>query len=108
MKSHVPDGIGMCQTEHPLYAAGGTANVPAPSMATTAREDTWPIDGLCIYNYQLATQVDNRQVHPSLTEPNRKPGLRLAKHPKSLTDCPWFVLRTDPCGSHAGPDAKVL
>ena len=21
-------------------------------------EDTWPIDGLCIYNYQLATQVD--------------------------------------------------
>ena len=26
-------------------------------------EDTWPIDGLCIYNYQLATQVDNRQVH---------------------------------------------
>ena len=57
-------------------------------MATTAREDTWPIDGLCIYNYQPATQVDNRQVHPSLTEPNRKPGLRLAKHPKSLTDSP--------------------
>jgi hypothetical protein len=21
-------------------------------------EDTWPIDGLCTYNYQLATQVD--------------------------------------------------
>ena len=21
-------------------------------------EDTWPIDGLCIYNYQLATQID--------------------------------------------------
>ena len=21
-------------------------------------KDTWPIDGLCIYNYQLATQVD--------------------------------------------------
>ena len=21
-------------------------------------EDTWPIDGLCIYNYQLTTQVD--------------------------------------------------
>jgi hypothetical protein len=21
-------------------------------------EGTWPIDGLCIYNYQLATQVD--------------------------------------------------
>jgi hypothetical protein len=21
-------------------------------------EDTWPIDGLCIYNYQLATQAD--------------------------------------------------
>jgi hypothetical protein len=75
-----------CQTEHPLYAAGGTASVLAPSMATMARdyrqqpihvskvddevvalhrqnqvrqlEDTWPIDGLCIYNYQLATQVD--------------------------------------------------
>src|SRR3984957_16380173 len=28
-------------------------------------EDTWPLDGLCIYKYQLATQVDRRQVHPS-------------------------------------------
>jgi hypothetical protein len=28
-------------------------------------EDTWPVDGLCIYKYQLATQVDRRQVHPS-------------------------------------------
>jgi hypothetical protein len=77
----------MCQTEHPLYASGGTASVLAPAVArrqrqiignglyTSARvgdevvafhrqnqvrqlEDTWPIDGLCIYNYQLATQVD--------------------------------------------------
>jgi hypothetical protein len=75
-----------CQTEHPLYAAGGTASVLAPSMATRARDyrqqpvhvsevdgevvalhrqnqvrqlkDTCLIDGLCIYNYQLATQVD--------------------------------------------------
>ena len=36
-------------------------------------EDTWPIDGLCIYNYQLATQVDriDKFIHPylkSLTE----------------------------------------
>jgi len=23
-------------------------------------KDTWPIDGLCIYNYQLATQIDRR------------------------------------------------
>jgi hypothetical protein len=74
------------QTEHPLYAASGTASVLAPSMATMARDyrqqptyvsevdgevvafhrqnqvrqlkDTCPIDGLCIYNYQLATQVD--------------------------------------------------
>src|SRR5277367_2227860 len=28
-------------------------------------EDTWPMDGLCIYKYQLATQVDRRQVHRS-------------------------------------------
>ena len=21
-------------------------------------QDTWPIDGLCVYNYQLAAQVD--------------------------------------------------
>jgi hypothetical protein len=21
-------------------------------------KDTWPIDGLCIYKYQLATQID--------------------------------------------------
>ena len=67
-------------------APGGTASVLAPSITTMARdykqqpihvskvddevvalhrqnqvrqlEDTWPIDGLCIYNYQLATQVD--------------------------------------------------
>jgi hypothetical protein len=49
-------------------------------------EDTWPLDGLCIYKFQLAIQVDRRQVHPSRPEPNRKPGLRLAKHQKSLTD----------------------
>jgi hypothetical protein len=84
-----------CQTEHPLYAAGGTASVLAPSMATMARDyrqqpihvsevddevvalhrqnqvrqlkDTWPIDGLCIYNYQLATQVDriDKFIHPT-------------------------------------------
>jgi hypothetical protein len=72
----------LCQTEHPLYAAGSTESVLAPSMATIARDyrqqpihvgevvalhrqnqvrqlgDTCPIDGLCIYNYQLATQVD--------------------------------------------------
>ena len=76
----------MFQTEHPLYAAGGTASALAPSMATMARDyrqqpihvsevddevvalhrqnqvrqlkDTCPIDGLCIYSYQLATQVD--------------------------------------------------
>ena len=71
-----------CQTEHPLYAAGGTVSVLAPSMATTAREDTWPIDGLCIYNYQLATQVENRQVHPSRLEPNRRSDLRLTKPPE--------------------------
>ena len=23
-------------------------------------EDTWPSDGLCIYNYQLATQIDRK------------------------------------------------
>jgi hypothetical protein len=30
-------------------------------------EDTWPIDGLCIYNYQLATQVDriDEFIHPT-------------------------------------------
>jgi hypothetical protein len=78
--------VTSCQTEYPLYAAGGTASVLAPSMATMARDyrqqpthvsevdgevvalhrqnqvrqlkDTCPIDGLCIYNYQLATQVD--------------------------------------------------
>ena len=71
-----------CQTEHPLYAAGGTASVLAPSMATTAREDNWPIDGLCIYNYQLATQVENRQVHPSRLDSNRRSDLRLAKPPE--------------------------
>ena len=45
-------------------------------------EDTWPIDGLCIYNYQLATQVDNRQVHPYRLDPNRRSDLRLAKPPE--------------------------
>jgi hypothetical protein len=27
----------LCQTEHPLYASGGTTNVLALSVATTAR-----------------------------------------------------------------------
>jgi hypothetical protein len=29
-------------------------------------KDAWPIDGLCIYNYQLATQVDriDKFIHP--------------------------------------------
>jgi hypothetical protein len=38
-------------------------------------EDTWPIDALCIYKFQLAIQVDRGQVHPPRLEPNRKPGL---------------------------------
>jgi hypothetical protein len=78
--------MSKCQTEHPLYVAGGTASVLAPSMAAMARDyrqqpihvsevdgevvtlhrqnqvrqlkDTCPINGLCIYNYQLTTQVD--------------------------------------------------
>src|SRR5271155_3020813 len=30
-------------------------------------EDTWPMDGLCIYKYQLATQIEQRDRwnHPS-------------------------------------------
>ena len=85
--SHCPSSLeAICQTEHPLYAAGGTASVLAPSMAAMARDyrqqpihvsevdgevvalhrqnqvrqlkDTCPIDGVCIYNYQLATQID--------------------------------------------------
>ena len=28
-------------------------------------KDTWPIECFCTYKYQLATQVDGRQVHPS-------------------------------------------
>src|SRR5271168_3374370 len=48
-------------------------------------KDTWPMDGLCIYKYQLATQVDRRQVHPSQPDSNRRSDLRLPKHPKSLT-----------------------
>jgi hypothetical protein len=49
-------------------------------------KDTWPIDGLCIYNYQLATQVDRIEKFIHL-EPgsNRRSDLRLAKHQKSLT-----------------------
>jgi hypothetical protein len=27
-----------CQAEHPLYASGDTASVPAPSIATMARD----------------------------------------------------------------------
>jgi hypothetical protein len=46
-------------------------------------KDTWPIDGLCIYNYQLAPQVrQNRQVHPSRLDSNRTSDVRLAKHPE--------------------------
>ena len=31
-------------------------------------EDTWPIDGLCAYNYQLATQVDGIDKFIHLTQ----------------------------------------
>jgi hypothetical protein len=48
-------------------------------------EDTWPIDGLCIYKFQLSIQVDRRQVHSSHLGSNRRSELRLAKHQKSLT-----------------------
>jgi hypothetical protein len=79
--------------QHPLYALGGTTSVLALAVATTARdyrqdsvhvsqvrnevvafhrqnqvrqlEDTWPMDGLCIYEYHLATQVDREQVRPT-------------------------------------------
>jgi len=37
-------------------------------------EDTWPMDGLCIYKYQLATQIEQLDSyelipHESLTAP---------------------------------------
>jgi hypothetical protein len=43
-------------------------------------EDTWSIDGLCIYNYQLATQVDriDKFIHP---------------YQKSLTSLPYTLER---------------
>jgi hypothetical protein len=48
-------------------------------------EDTWPLD---------------RQVHPSRPEPNRKPGLRLAKHQKSLRlPVPRVSRRSQPFGA---------
>jgi len=31
-------------------------------------EDTWPIDSSCIYNYQLATQIDRIDKFIHLTE----------------------------------------
>src|SRR2546421_12823922 len=95
--------------QHPLYHPGGTACVVALAVERRPRvgyrqqpihvslvckmmtwwrrqlEDTWPIDGLCIYKYQLATQVDRRQVHPSRLDSDRRLDLRLAKHQKSLT-----------------------
>src|SRR2546423_12900493 len=79
--------------QHPLYHPGGTACVLAPAVERRPRvgyrqrqlgvqdddmvvalhrqnqvrklEDTWPIDGLCIYNYQLATQIDrmDKSIH---------------------------------------------
>jgi hypothetical protein len=61
-------------------------------------EDTWPIDALCIYKFQLAIQVYRGQVHPSRLEPNRKPGLRLAKCQKSLTDAYVSLKDCDVCG----------
>jgi hypothetical protein len=51
-----------------------------------------------VYLYQLATQVDRRQVHPSYTfqpDSNRRPDLRLSKTPKRLTDALLRLRSTD-------------
>jgi hypothetical protein len=84
--------------QQPIHVSEVGAEVVALHRQNQVRQlkDTCPIDGLCIYNYQLATQVGRiDKFHLSRLEPNRKPGLRLAKHPKSPTRAPgWQICHT--------------
>jgi hypothetical protein len=65
--------------QQPIHVSEVDDEVVALHRQNQVRQlkDTWPIDGLCIYNYQLATQIDRIFIHPTVG--------RLNEH--SLEDC---------------------